>query len=646
MRLEGFSFLLFGGKGGSGKTTSACACALRLAREKPERKVMIVSTDPAHSLADSLDMPVGSVMTPVGGKHNLWALEIAADEEAERFRNQHDAVMKKITERGTWLDRQDIDGFFSLTLPGLDEVMGVVKIAGLLKEGDFDVIIVDTAPSGHTMKLLAMPAEMEKWISVLELMQSKHRFLMKQFTGMYRQDDADLFLAHMREDMKRVRQWLKNTRETLFIPVVTPEELSVMETGQFLSVLKRHGIPTQYLVVNRVKSSAGSCPCCSAEADAQEQWMEKIHEDFHDFEMCEVPDFPHEIHGSERLKEYGDHLFGEGGPPYAARERPLAVENTKVRHTTPLHVNVSGSLPSFLIFGGKGGVGKTTLAAAAALHLAAEYPERKTLIFSTDPAHSPSETFSVPIGDKVIRIASDLNLFGIEIDAAKLLAEFKLKYRENIDALFSGFGNTELRFDREIIEELMSASPPGLDELMALAEVMELVDEEQYDLYVFDSAATGHLLNFLAMPDIVLDWLKMIFRLQIKYQNALGLNRIADDLLDLSKKVRRVRGLLTDPECCDFIAITIPEMMGIKELKRLRKGIEGLNIPGSSIVVNRVRPDHDCPFCRAKHREEQRLIGELAEEFAPEHGITQVPLFASQVVGMGKLTELGQALCA
>ena len=126
---------------------------------------------PAHSVGDSLDFAVGSSVTPIEGVRNLYALELAAEEEAERFREQYDIVLKKITEKGTWFDKHDINGFFSLTLPGLNEVMAIIKIANLLRDDRFDVIIVDTAPTGHTIKLLAMPAEMEKWISVLELMQ-------------------------------------------------------------------------------------------------------------------------------------------------------------------------------------------------------------------------------------------------------------------------------------------------------------------------------------------------------------------------------------------------------------------------------------------------------------------------------------------
>ncbi|MDA2925952.1 arsenical pump-driving ATPase GET3, partial [Acidobacteria bacterium AH-259-G07] len=175
---------------------------------------------------------------------------------------------------------------------------------------------------------------------------------------------------------------------------------------------------------------------------------------------------------------------------------------------------------------------------------------------------------------------------------------------------------------------------------------MEFVDEHRFDIYVFDSAATGHLLNFLAMPELVREWLKMIFRLQIKYQSVIGLNRVAEDLLDLSKKMRRVQRILTDPERCEFIAVTIPEIMGIKELDRLLRGITDLKIPGSNVVVNMVRPDIDCHFCQVKRHGEQRLIKKLIREKQPDYQITQVPLFNDQIKGIKSLNRSGEVLYA
>ena len=653
MNLEGRSFLLFGGKGGNGKTTTACATALYLARDNPEKKIMIVSTDPAHSIGDSFECTVGSSITPIEGVENLWALEVAAGEEFDRFKEQYVDVMKKIFDRGTFFDRQDIDEIFDMTPPGMEEMMAILRIAKLLRDGEFDVIIVDTAPTGHTMKLLSTPDELGKWVALFSLMQSKHRFLSRQFTGRYKKDDADEFLRMMRNDLKRVRRLLRGLRTTLFVPVVIPEDLPVRETEKLLNFVNKRNIPTRHIIVNRVKGHNGNCPYCSPETEEQEKWMARIYDKFRQYDLCEVPTFPYDIHGLQRLSEYGDYLlsarsFGDGKlrPSTSALDRDLSRQRDGTPSSEGLKLKLSGMGTSFIIFGGKGGVGKTSLAAATALHLAAEYPAKRVLIFSTDPAHSLSESFDTPIGEAVVQIVPELNLFGIEINAEKLLAEFNETYTESAASLFKELSNEDVVFDREIMEGLVSKYPPGLDESMALAQVMEFVDEDRFDIYVFDTAATGHLLNFLATPTAIRKWLRMTFRLQLKYKEVMDLRRLAENLLDLSKKVRQVQSILTDSERCQFIAVTIPEIMGIKELDRLLNGICDLEIPSSNIVVNMVRSDTDCYFCQFKGDLEHELIEKLVGEKQPDYHISQVPLFNDPIKGIKSLNKLGEVLYA
>lgn len=643
MDINDQSFLLFGGKGGNGKTTSACATALHLARNRQEKRIMIVSTDPAHSIGDSFNCTVGSTVTPIVGVKNLWALELAAEQEADYFRQKYDVVLKKIVERGTLFDQKDIEDFFSLSIPGLDEIMAIIKVANFLRENKYDIIILDTAPTGHTMKLLAMPDELKKWLSVLELMQSKHRFLVRQFTGRYKKDDADRFLKTMKEDIKLVSSLLRNGRTSLFIPVVIPEYLPVKETERLVSVLKRRGIPTQYLIVNRIKTNTNGCTFCTTETANQAQWLDSIRSVFSKYDLQEIPAFPYEINGKERLTEYGQYLFGNLSKPVFQVEDVPTRRNMSIS-SKPLKVKILGKETSFIIIGGKGGVGKTSLASATALHLAAEYPTKKVLIFSTDPAHSLSESFDTSIGEDPVPIVQGLNLHGLELNAEKIMADFKRDYRKKMSAMFGAFVGVDIKFDREIMEELIESSPPGMDEMMALTEVMEFVNSKQYDIYVFDSSATGHLLNFLSMPEIIRDWLKAIFRLQIKYQNVMELGSMADELLDFSKKVRKVQSILQDEDQCDFIALTIPEMMGIRELNRMLRSVKKLNIPGSSIVVNMVRTDNDCSFCRTKRNGELLHIDQLIKEKATDYQITQIPLFSNHVKGIEGLNNIKEVL--
>ena len=173
-------FILFGGKGGSGKTTSAAATALYLA-QTTKKKILVVSTDPAPSLGDSFDVEIGNKISQI--KDNLWAIEFDAKELSEDFKKKNLEVIKTLVERGTYLDKEDIEIFEGLAVPGMDEVMAIIKIADLLETKQYDLIILDTAPTGHTKVLLSLPQAMENWLAVMNLMQEKHRFLKKHWKG-------------------------------------------------------------------------------------------------------------------------------------------------------------------------------------------------------------------------------------------------------------------------------------------------------------------------------------------------------------------------------------------------------------------------------------------------------------------------------
>lgn len=645
MELKDFSFLLFGGKGGNGKTTSACATGLYLAGKNPCKKIMIASTDPAHSIGDSFDLIVGNSVTQVKDIKNLWALEISAADESENFKNKYDVVMKKIAERGTLFDKQDIESFFSLTIPGLDEVMAVIKIAGLLRKGDFDLIILDTAPTGHTIRFLGMPGQMEKFIHVMELMQSKHRFLVKQFTGRYRKDDADEFLETMYEDIRRLKRLLTNPNTTLFIPVVIPEYIPVMETEKLLKVLKKQKILAKYIIVNRVKMSDGICPYCSSEAEEQVKWLDEIRCRFAAYDISEVPSFPHEVRNIERLSDYGDILFGKKQYSALVQEKLTGKSESKeVFSLKRISFNYMNNGTCFYIFGGKGGVGKTSISAATSVHLAKNNPSKKLIIFSTDPAHSLSEIFEAHVGGEILQIKEQPNLYALEIDSDKLLNDFKENYRRNIDEIFRKFGRVDIKFDREVFEELVSVSPPGLDEIMALIKIIDFMDEDKFDIYVFDSASTGHLLNFLEMPQIIREWIKALFRLIIKYKNVIRLHDTAEDLLELSKGIRKVRNILTDASRCEFMAITIPEVMAINELERLLLGLNKLEIPVKRILFNMVRPQTDCDFCQLKRRGELEILQRVMQEKSSQYSVAHVPLFPHQINGVKRLSEMAEVL--
>lgn len=594
---------------------------------------------------------IGNSITPINSVGNLWAQELQAEELEEDFRKRYGEVMKKIADRGTYFDQQDISDFVSLSLPGLDEVMAVIKIADILRGGHYDVIILDTAPTGHTLRLLTLPDLLAQWVRVFDLMQEKHRYLSMQFSGRYRKDDADAFLERMDKDVKGVRSLLRNSETTEFIPVTLPEPMSIEETERLLAALRKQKISVKRIIVNRVEKGESNCALCLSRRKGQEMYLAEIEKRFAGYTLYKVPLFPHEIRGIEHLRGFAEILFGERNvpvtPPSPGLRPPSPSRGEGRGEGEKRCFDIGSDHPTlrFILFGGKGGVGKTSLASATALWMARNHPTQKILIFSTDPAHSLSDSFDHPIGDKITPIEGLDNLYGIEINAPQLFADFQKGYSEGIDELFDRFlgSQMDIKFDREVMSELVSLSPPGLDEIMALVKMIEFVEAEEYDLYILDTAATGHLLRFLELPGLVRDWLKAVFRLLIKYKGVMRLTEAAGRMVELSRNIRKIREILTDPDRCEFVAITIPEAMGLAELKRLLASLERLKIPCHHIVINMVIPLTHCRFCLSKRREQEKYREEIHRMDRRYH-IGEIPLFPHEIRGREGLRELAEVL--
>jgi len=642
------NFLLFGGKGGCGKTTSACAASIYLAHKFPDKKILIVSSDPAHSVGDSFNCQVGSSITPVNDFPNLWALELSAEEENVRFKQENDAVMKKIAERGTLFDNEDIDMFFDLTIPGLDEIMTVVKLADILKEGKYDLIVLDTAPIGHTIRLLDLPVHMKKWVEVLELMQSKHRFLFRAFTGKYRRDDADDFLEKFDNDVKRVNRLLKNQRSTRFVAVTIPEVMPVEKTEELLKELKKLEIPVRDIIVNQIRNSENNCPYCAPVEEEQKKQIDYISQNFSGYNLHYIPSFPYPICGIERLTEYSQLLFGEKSyqPVLSAKAFPKP-DNISISVNKPEAVSRFLEKKALIyIFGGKGGVGKSTMSCSAALTLAKRNPNKKILLFSTDPAHSISNCFNLPVEtDKYGPVGGIDNLFAMEMDALKLLNEWKEENRDRIKETFDEFmggGGTTIRFEEEIFEGLIDITPPGFDEIMALRKITDYISENRFDIYVLDSAATGHLLRFLEMPAIARSWTKAMLKMFIKYKKMIKMSKQAADYVDLSRKIRKIQEILTDPDRCQFGVIGIAERMGKNEMDRLVERLKKLKIACGHILINLVLAPIKCDFCEPKRYKQQKLIQEIIREKSSEHQICQIPAFSHPIKGIDQLIDFSR----
>jgi len=611
-------YLFFGGKGGVGKTTAASATALYLLNKlKKDESILLFSTDPAHSLSDSLDVKIGNRLVEVKQHRGarLFAYEMDASLALERFRAEHGKVLAEIAERGTLLDEDDINELLSLSLPGMDEVMSLFELSELDREGAYAHVVVDTAPSGHTSRLLRLPEVFDRMVKALDLMGDKHRYIIAHFARRRPvADEVDVFLQDLSKRIEAVRTLLHDKEQTSFTLVTIPEAMSVRETERYLELLSEQGVPVRDLIVNRVEQEHGACAYCRARVRSQRPWLKEIASTFRDVKFHYVPLQPKEVRGIDDLKRIGKLIWDdEIKPPRMTRINPdFKSVSSAVKSSFPV------ASRKIVIFGGKGGVGKTTAAAAFALVLAQANPEQRMLAFSTDPAHSLSDSFDEEIGEQKKFVAGHANLDGMEIDPGKWFEELKERYRTWTDELFaslSGGSRMEIKFDREAMRELVELTPPGIDEIAALGTISDLLDLEQYQTLVLDTAPTGHLIRFLELPQVALSWIRTFIKLLLKYKDIMRANQVAEELVAMSKSIKKVIALLTDPERCDFVGVAIPERMSLEETVDLAKSLEKLKVPMSKLLINGVVPVNDCKFCRSRRKMQEQVMEEFQAKF-------------------------------
>jgi len=304
--------ILFGGKGGVGKTTCACGTALYLATPALNRgfKTVLVSADPAHSLSDSLGQKIGGQVTEVKGVANLSALEINAEKALARFKSEHDEQIKKILDTGTSLDADDINSVLALPIPGMDEVMGFKTIVDLIDQATFDKYVVDTAPTGHALRLLASPQLLDDWIKVLAKIRWKYRYVVETFAGRYTPDQGDDFLLTTKKAVKRIEDLLRNQGRAEFVAVTVPEAMVILETERLIGGLSKYGIKVKQLVINNVLQSSG-CDFCSKKKEEHQRYIKEIRSKFSDLTVTVMPSQAGEIKGIEALRAFSQELFSE-----------------------------------------------------------------------------------------------------------------------------------------------------------------------------------------------------------------------------------------------------------------------------------------------------------------------------------------------
>jgi len=612
-------YVFFGGKGGTGKTTCAAAAAIALAEQG--RKLLVVSTDPAHSLGDVLGRKLTARPSQIRVRHGrLSACELDADRALVRWLAQRRPALAAILERGTILARADIEPFLDLSLPGIDELLGLVEIERLAGQDAYDCVVIDTAPTGHTLRLLATPAIFTTFARVLDTMQEKHRVLAAAFGPGVAGDGSEALIEELERDGDRLGALLRDRSRTRLSWILLPEEMSVAESSRAIAALRAGGIHVSDIIINRLTPPPPlACALCDGRRRFEAEWVKSISTQWrnHGIDVWTLPareEPPQEIAALREVAGSVSPLGSSVAPRRERRARKEFVEPAYDARPAPIRPTRSTRL---LIVGGKGGVGKTTCAAALALGIADNAPDRRVLLVSTDPAHSIGDVLRQRIGNAERRIREGpANLVAREIDAAREWHERREQYRDAIGDLFemlSAGSHVDLAVDRAIVEELFELAPPGMDEVVSMLTILEALlpraegKRAPFDLVIVDSAPTGHTLRLLALPVQAQAWVRQLMAVVLKYKAVAGFEQVARQLLWLSRGLRRLQTLLTNARSCGFITVTRPEFLPAVETIRLIQWLAQHRISRRALIINGITPP-GCTRCRRTALREGRQI--------------------------------------
>ena len=678
-----------GGKGGVGKTSTSSAMAVRFADEG--LSTLLVSTDPAHSVSDALaqDLSGGSAI-PVAGCENLEVMEVQTDAAVARFREAvggfraADLGLGGVAEEA--LSQLGLDEFADIldnTPPGLDELLSLAEVLELVRNdagaGGYRRIVFDTAPTGHTLRLLAFPEFLDNLLGKVLALKARFSGAIKLLSGVLqlnidpeaKLDVAVEKLQKWQDRVAELQRLLTDPDATDFVVVGIPSRLAVAESARLLSALVEQDVPVSHLVVNQIideeKGSAAYLSRLAAEQQKELQRLDGGGSALGQLLLSRVPFFETELRGVFPLKYLATVAFGG--------------ENADA--WSPL---LDASDEKFVLVGGKGGVGKTSTSAALALECA----ERgaATLVVSTDPAHSLGDALDVDLSDgevKRVEGVTGASLYAVEVNVDDAVQDFKRLVGRLADG-GGGGGGGDGQIGIGDFTDVFDAVPPGVDELVALAKVVSLARRDEYgvhfDRVVVDTAPTGHTLRLLSFPEFLDRFITRLLALRGRLGGAaaaLGgaasviggiFNKAtgrggggmgggggggADDLSepaavtalkDFQEQMRDLDRLLVDNDACEFVVVSIPTALSINESERLLAALKERKIAARRGVLNRlVSADAEEAYLARMAKGQGVCLGELSDlATRSDVSVTRVPFFDTEVRSVYGLRAMSAAL--
>jgi arsenite-transporting ATPase len=328
--------LLYTGKGGVGKTSIAAATAVLSAQRGI--RTLVVSTDIAHSLADALDTPVGP--TPREIAPNLWAHEPDVFFNISRYWK---VIQSYFSSLFSWGGLDEVMAEEMTVLPGMDELGNLLWIGDHVDQGQYDLIVVDAAPTGETVRLLSLPEASRWWIEKIapigRRVQKLGGPLLRRMVGIPLPSDSVYEAGEQLLDrLKYVHDLLANPDVSSVRLVLNLERVSIQEAQRSFTYFHMYGFPTDLIVANRVLPAASGA-YFEAWREAQARYLPMVEEQFAPVPVRTIPFFDKEMVGLERLSELGQALFGDDDPQrFQYRGRPYSIAREDGGYTLSLEL--------------------------------------------------------------------------------------------------------------------------------------------------------------------------------------------------------------------------------------------------------------------------------------------------------------------
>ena len=629
----------FIGKGGVGKTTVSAAFALHRATKNSGRHVLLVSTDPAHSLSDVLQKKLGNSPTkiPLRSRSKLTAWEIDSAKLFRSFLDEHKQELVETIERGSLFTATEISSLLETTLPGMSEIAALLAIQEAIASGKYSDIVVDTAPFGHTLRLFGLPEQFLRLLNFLELSADRDRVLAQHFGGNVR-NRGTAFIDQWRAKVEELQKAF--VRASLFL-VTTSEGFALNESVRCVKGLRESSpdLAPQAVVLNRVVLRRSGCSHCRRRAESARNARTQLRREFSSAKIYIGEDPGAPILGVDGLHKFGVHVFA-GKPLRWKPITPRARMKAQFQHTPTSWPKLNAPL-SFVL--GKGGVGKTTVSAGLAYWSRAHASEAVE-ICSVDPAPSLDDIFQATVGDKPVSVLGDPKFHASELDSLALFKSWVQEIRAEVEsattAQYSGM-HVDLSYERQLFSELLEIVPPGLDEVLAIFRIIELLGGPSRKV-IIDMSPTGHALELLRMPERILVWARLLLKSLASHRKLALARDAAVKIAELEVRARELSAALKSSKRVEILAVMLPEPLPDRETERLMGELQRLELSANIVFVNRVllvEQAGKCERCQRAAQWQRASLASLKRNFRGKT-VYAIRNFDHELAGKRGLREL------